>query len=84
MKIRSHLFLVALGAIAPMLIMAIVAGTVLVQHERKNFESEAIGRARAAMSAVDAELRGAITTLQALAASRSLENGDSNYLRTGR
>ena len=76
MKIRTHLFLLALGAIAPLLAMAIIAGTLLVQHERKNFESEALGRVRAAMSGVDAELRGSITTLQALAASQNLESGD--------
>ncbi len=76
MKIRTHLFLLALGAITPLLVMAIIAGTVLVQHERQNFESEALGRVRAAMSGVDAELRGSITTLQALAASQNLEAGD--------
>ena len=31
MKIRTHLFLLALGAIAPLLAMAIIAGTLLVQ-----------------------------------------------------
>ena len=76
MKIRTHLFLLALGAIAPLLVMAIIAGTLLVQYERKNFESEALGRVRAAMSGVDAELRGSITTLRALAASQNLESGD--------
>ena len=39
-------------------------------------ERDAIGRAHAAMSAVDAHLRGSIASLEILAASKSLESGD--------
>jgi hypothetical protein len=44
------------------------AGVLLVRHERSDdAERGAIGRTRSAMSAVDAEIRGHFTTLQALA-----------------
>ena len=76
MKIRSHLYLLAVGAIAPLLAASVIAGIFLVVQERATFEREALGRARSAMSAVDAELRGAITTMQALAASKNLASGD--------
>ena len=39
-------------------------------------ERDAIGRARAAMSAVDVHLRGSIISLETLAASTNLESGD--------
>ena len=39
-------------------------------------ERESLGRVRAAMSAVDTELERSIATLQALAASEHLDNGD--------
>ena len=66
MKIRSHLYLLALGAIAPLVVVLVVGGVVLVDHERKAFASESIGRARAAMSAIDTELRNSVTTLKTL------------------
>jgi len=76
MKIRSQLDLLALGAIAPLLIASVIAGLVLVDHEQETFQREALGRARSAMSAIDTELRGSLTTMQALAVSKSLETGD--------
>ena len=48
----------------------------LVEYEREAYAREAIGRARAGMSAIDAELRSSITTLKALATSKNLESGD--------
>ena len=76
MKLRSHLYLLVAGALAPVVVFAVVSAALLVQHERLTMQREAIGRTRAAMSAVDAELRGHITTLQALAASKSLAMGN--------
>ena len=76
MKIRSHLYLLGLGAIAPLVVVLAVGGVVLVDHERKAFANESIGRARAAMSAIDTELRNSLTTLKTLAASKNLEKGD--------
>jgi PAS domain S-box-containing protein len=64
------------GALTPVVLFAVVSAAQLVQHERRTLEREAIGRTRAAMSAIDAELRGHITTLQALAASKNLAAGN--------
>jgi hypothetical protein len=64
------------GALAPMLVVAIVATLLLQRHERETMERDAIGRARAAMAAVDGHLRASMVSLETLAASRNLESGD--------
>jgi len=76
MKLRTGLFVLVAGAITPLLAALLMAGAVLIQHEREAVAREALGRARSAMSAVDAELRGSLTTLQALASSKHLAGGD--------
>ena len=76
MKLRSNLYLMVAGALAPVVLLAIAATVLLVRHERETMEEEAIGRTRSAMSAIDAEIRGHLTALQALAVSRALEAGD--------
>ena len=75
MKLRPRLYLLAAGALTPMVVFAIVAALLLQQREHRSVEREAIGRARAAMSAVDAHLRASISSLETLAASRNLESG---------
>jgi hypothetical protein len=64
------------GALAPMVVLAIVAALLLQQHERQAMERDAIRRARAAMSAVDAHLRNSIVSLETLGASKNLESGN--------
>src|SRR5262249_27516127 len=54
----------------------ILAIGVLTARERTTIEQEAMGRVASAMSAIDAEVRGSIMTLQGLAASKNLEMGD--------
>jgi signal transduction histidine kinase len=76
MRLHPQLSLLVAGAVTPVLVLAVAAGVLLVRHERQTMQSEAIGRTRSAMSAVDAEIRGHFTTLQALAASKTLELGD--------
>ena len=76
MKLHPQLSLLVAGAVAPVLVLAVVAGVLLVRHERQTMQSEAIGRTRSAMSAVDAEIRAHFATLQALASSKTLEVGD--------
>jgi len=76
MRLHPQLSLLVAGAVAPVLVLAVAAGALLVRHERQTMQSEAIGRTRSAMSAVDAEIRGHFTSLQALAASRNLETGN--------
>jgi hypothetical protein len=64
------------AALAPMVILAVVATLLLQRHERETLERDAIGRARAAMAAVDGHLRASIVSLETLAALRNLESGD--------
>lgn len=76
MKLRSHLYLLVAGALTPTTVFALVAALLLLQHERKIMERDAIGHARAAMKAVDGHLRGSIASLETLATSRNLESGE--------
>jgi len=66
--LRLRLYLLVAGALAPMAVAAVVAALLLLDHERDTIERDALGRARAAMSAVDAHLRGSIAALETLAA----------------
>lgn len=59
-----------------MILIALAGTWLLVDHERQSVRRESIGRARAVMSAVDAELRGHISTIESIAASPSLASGD--------
>jgi signal transduction histidine kinase/CheY-like chemotaxis protein len=75
-KIRSHLAMLAAGAMLPVLGFAVLVSMVLLEQERASVERGGLARARAMMSAVDAQLRGLITTISVLGASSSLETGD--------
>jgi len=70
MTIRSQLILLAIGAALPVLAFAILLSIVLVEQDRMTVQRGATDQARAMMSAVDAGLRGAITTIEAITASR--------------
>jgi len=76
MTIRSHLILLAIGAVLPVFVFAIVVSAVLAAQDRHTVEKAATERARAMMTAVDAELRGSIAMLVAIAASPALSSGD--------
>jgi signal transduction histidine kinase/ActR/RegA family two-component response regulator len=76
MTLRSNLFLLVIGTVLPVTVLALVLSYLLVQQEKETFRKGALDRNRAFMTAVDAEIRGHLTTLQALAAARSLEAHD--------
>ena len=76
MKLRSHLFLLALSTLLPVAAFAVFVAVALVAQERETFRRGEIDRTRAIMTAVDAELGGAIAALQALAASPALDRED--------
>ena len=78
MRLHPQLSLLVAAAIAPVLVLAVAMGVLLVRHARQTMEEEAIGRTRSAMSAVEADLGGHFATLQALAASKALETGDTD------
>jgi PAS domain S-box-containing protein len=74
--LRSHLLVLTLGTLLPVVLFAIAAALLLAQREQATFERGARERALAMLTAVDSELKGSINTLKALAASRFLDNGD--------
>jgi signal transduction histidine kinase/ActR/RegA family two-component response regulator len=76
LTIRSHLLLLAIAAALPVLAFALIACLLLIDHDGETRKAGAMDRARAMMTAVDAELRGSIAALQALAASRALASDD--------
>src|SRR5215471_1146263 len=73
---RSHLVAALLLTMVPLFIFSVVLIYLFVQNERTTFQRGATARTLALLTAVDAELRNSITSLEALAASRSLENDD--------
>ena len=73
---RARHYLVALGALAPFAAAAVLLAVQVIEDGRVMVVTEALGRARAIMTAVDAELEGHIRTVEALASSRNLEKGD--------
>src|SRR4051812_38730992 len=76
MSIRAHLLLLAAFAALPVLAFAVLISIMLIDDERRTLERGAMERSRAMMSAVDADLRGSLSTLNGLAASRSLAVDD--------
>jgi signal transduction histidine kinase len=76
MTLRGQLYILALGAVFPIALLAVATGVLLVQHERARMEQEAVGRVRTGLAAVDAELAGHISAMRALATSRHLQTGD--------
>ena len=75
MKLRSHLLVLTLGTLLPMVVFALIALGLLAERERALFERGAKERTLAVLTAIDGELGNAMTTLQALAASRHLDEG---------
>ena len=76
LTIRSHLLLLAIGAVLPILAFAVLVCIVLVDLDRQTIQRGAMERARAMMTAVDAELRGSLRTVEALTASAALQRDD--------
>jgi signal transduction histidine kinase len=82
MKLRSHLLVLSIATAAPVVALAVAIAVVVVKQERDSLRDAAQDRVRAVMSAIDAELRGSIDSLRALATSRHLENGDLHAFHT--
>src|SRR5688572_33036883 len=75
MRLRSHLLLLSIATAAPVMILAAVVAVLVVRQDRDTLRDAAAARVVAVMSAIDAELRGSLATLRALAASSHLETG---------
>ena len=81
MRLRTNLLYLVVGTIVPLIALATVLGFLLVDRERDAVRQGAINRNRAFMTAVDAALKGHISTLQALATVSSLERDDLETFR---
>jgi signal transduction histidine kinase/CheY-like chemotaxis protein len=83
MRLRTALLLLVLATAIPLLVFALLASALVVKHQQDNFVTAVKDRNRAFMSAVDAELKGTIVTLQALTAAPSLQTDDlARFYRT--
>ena len=76
MRLRNNLVLLVIATALPLVVLAVLASYLLVSHEQTNFVGAVKDRNRAFMSAVDAEIKGQVTSLQALTSLRSIVNGD--------
>lgn len=76
MRLRSHLLLLTLGTLLPMVVFGIVATMLFASREEAVFRRGATERTRAVLTAVDTELAGYLNSLGILATSRSLEGDD--------
>ena len=78
---RSHLIAALLITMVPLFIFSVVMIYLFAQNDRTTFQRGATQRTLALLTAVDAELKSSITSLQALATSRHLENDDLRGFR---
>ncbi|HKY07611.1 MAG TPA: hypothetical protein VJQ55_05195 [Candidatus Binatia bacterium] len=75
-SLRSHLVLLVVVAFVPLLAFAVLMVILSARNEREVFQRGATERTRALLTAVDAELRSSMSTLEALSSSRYLDSGD--------
>jgi len=76
MKLRTHLLVLTLAVLLPVSIFGVATTLWVAERERDAFERGARQRTLALLTAVDTELNGHVTSLQALATSYNLETGD--------
>lgn len=76
MRLQSHLLLLTLGTLLPMVVFGIVATMLIASREETVFRRGATERTLAVLTAVDTELTGYVKSLQTLATSPSLERDD--------
>lgn len=67
--------LAAVGVV-PMLVLSLVLGYFLIDHEKETIREAARARNHTFLTAVDAQIQGYLGTLRALGVSESLETGD--------
>jgi signal transduction histidine kinase len=76
LSLRANQVLLVIGTALPLIALAVWLAVTLIDYNQKTMAAGAINRLRAVMSAVDAELRGGIASLQALAVSERLGAND--------
>jgi PAS domain S-box-containing protein len=75
-RLRFHLLVLVLAALLPLVVFSTIAVALFARNERAAVERGAIETARAVVNAVDRELAGSVSTLEALATSGHLDIGD--------
>src|SRR5215470_16747517 len=76
LSFRVYLILALFVTMVPLFIFSVVMIYLFAQNDQTTFRQGATQRTLALLTAVDTELKSSITTLEALAASRHLENDD--------
>ncbi|MBI3059200.1 MAG: hypothetical protein HYY81_07825, partial [Deltaproteobacteria bacterium] len=76
MKLRSHLIILVVAALLPVLIFAGVMIVVFGRQQQRLVENSLVDTARALSLAVDRELIAWVGTLETLATSEHLDSGD--------
>ncbi|MEK7229379.1 MAG: hypothetical protein AAB154_04975, partial [Candidatus Binatota bacterium] len=76
MKLRSHLIILVVAALLPVLIFAGVMIVLFDRQQRATVESRLVDTTRALSLAVDGEVASWVSTLQALGVSKYLDSGD--------
>jgi signal transduction histidine kinase len=74
--LKRHLLLLVLGALLPLLALAVALTVLLVQEDRRRTEQGLLENARLLSRALDAELSRSITAMQTLSRSEALRRGD--------
>jgi len=74
--LRSKLLVLAAVGVVPMLVLSLVLGYFLIDHEKETIREAARARNHTFLTAVDAQMQGYLATLRALAVAESLEKGD--------
>src|SRR5215470_427877 len=75
-RLRAHMIALFLAVVTLLFIFSIFMIYRAADEERATFRRGAVERVRAIMTAVDAELKSSITTLEAVATSKVLDGGD--------
>ncbi|HZM34899.1 MAG TPA: cache domain-containing protein [Burkholderiales bacterium] len=81
MRLRSYLVSLALATVLPVAVFGAIVGYFLVGEQRDTFRRGAEARVLAITTAVDAELQGMVSSLDALSRVESLANRDFTYFR---
>jgi hypothetical protein len=76
MRLRSHLIVLVLAAIVPLLVFAIVTIRQEVTEQRQILERGMHDTARARTLAIDGEVKASLAVLETLASSPFLDSGD--------
>ncbi|HZP36968.1 MAG TPA: ATP-binding protein [Methylomirabilota bacterium] len=76
MKLRSHLLVLVMAVLAPMIAFSAVVVVAFGRQQRAEVERGALETTRALMNAVDESLHGSVSQLVGLAHARSLARGD--------